>query len=106
MTETSIVTGDAKTTTSTPEHSPKFDMFATGVFTGIVVTTIVETGRGAVGILAKNPLLVLGTGIATGYFAHKYRKEIILSSNKIAEQGKDFVVRQKKSFIEMLGETE
>lgn len=84
--------------------TPKFDMFATGVATGIVVTTIVETGKGAVGILARNPLAVLGAGIVTGYFAHKYRKEIILSSHKIAEQSKDFVSRQKKSFSELLGE--
>lgn len=88
-----------------PQNTPKFDMFATGVATGIVVTTIVETGKGAVSMLAKNPLVVLGAGIVTGYFAHKYRKEIILSSNKVAEQSKDFVLRQKESFIEMLGES-
>lgn len=86
--------------------TPKFDMFASGVATGVVVTTIVETGKGAVGMLAKNPLVVLGAGIVAGYFAHKYRKEIILSSCKIAEQGKDFASRQKKNFVEMLGESE
>jgi hypothetical protein len=85
---------------------PNFDMFATGVATGVVVTTIVETGKGAVGILAKNPLVVLGAGIVAGYFAHKYRKAIILSSNKVAEQSKDFMSRQKKTFSELLAESE
>lgn len=98
--------GDSELIEPEQKCTPKFDMFATGVATGIVVTTIVETGKGAVGILAKNPLVVLGAGMLTGYFAHKYRKEIILSSNKLAEQGKDFVSRQKKSFVEMLAEIE
>ena len=86
--------------------TPKFDVFASGIATGIVATVIVETGKGAVSLLAKNPLVVLGAGIATGYFAHKYRKEIILSSHKVTEQTKDFVVRQKNSFVEMLSENE
>jgi hypothetical protein len=83
-----------------------FDMFATGIVTGVVVTTIVETGKGAVGLLAKNPLVVLSAGVMAGYFAHKYRKEIIVSSNKVAEQGKEFISRQKKSFSELLSETD
>lgn len=86
--------------------TPKFDMFATGVATGIVATIIVEASKTTVGILAKNPLVVLGAGIVTGYFAHKYRKAIILSSNKVAEQGKSFALRQKKQFEELLTESE
>lgn len=87
-------------------NSPDFDMFATGVVTGVVVTTIVEAGKGAIGILAKNPLVMLGAGIMTGYFAHKYRKEIILSSTKVTEHTKGFVSRQKQNFVNMLAETE
>lgn len=89
----------------TQKGTPKFDVFARGVATGLVATVIVEAGKSAVGILAKNPLVVFGAGIATGYFAHKYRKEIILSTDKVTEQTKDFVVRQKNSFVEMLGES-
>ena len=85
---------------------PNFDVFAGGVATGVVVTVIVETGKGAVTWLAKNPFFVLGAGIASGYFAHKYRKEIILSSNKVAEKSKDFVQRQKKGFSALLSEAE
>ncbi len=90
----------------TEKATPKFDVFARGVATGLVATVIVETGKSAVSILAKKPLVVLAAGIATGYFAHKYRKEIILSTDKVTEQTKDFVVRQKNSFVEMLGESE
>lgn len=86
------------------KSNSKFDMFASGIAMGVVVTTIVETGKGAVGILAKNPLVAFGAGVATGYFAHKYRKEIILSANKVTEQGKDFILRQKNSFAEMLAD--
>jgi hypothetical protein len=95
----------AKTESEQPKSTPSFDVFATGIGMGIVATIIVETGKGAVGMLSKNPLVVLGAGIMTGYFAHKYRKEIILSSNKVAEQGKDFVLRQKKNFSELLQES-
>jgi hypothetical protein len=87
-------------------NTPNFDMFAGGIVTGVVVTVIVETGKGALSLLAKNPLFVLGSGIAAGYFTHKYRKEIILSSHKVAEKSKDFVSRQKKSFSALLTDTE
>lgn len=83
---------------------PSFDMFATGIAMGVVATIVVETGKGAIGVLAKNPIVVLGAGIMSGYFAHKYRKEIILSSNKVAEQSKLFASKQKKKFSDLISE--
>lgn len=88
------------------QHSPAFDGFASGLATGIVATVIVETGKSTVSLLAKNPLVMFGAGVVTGYFAHKYRKEIIVSSKKITEQSKDFVARKKQKFVEIVSESE
>ncbi|MGZ8903369.1 MAG: hypothetical protein ACXW0H_07420 [Methylobacter sp.] len=86
-------------------QTPKFDMIAKGVATGVAVSTRVQTGRGAFSTLAKSPLFMFGLGLATGYFAHKYRKEIISATHKTAEQSKDFVLRQNENIIGMLGES-
>ena len=56
--------------------------------------------------LARHPLVMFSLGIAAGYMAHKYRKEIISITNKAAEQGKDFVLRQKENLKDLLAETQ
>lgn len=86
--------------------SPKFDRIVKGVATGVAVSTVTQTCRSVVSVVVKNPLAVFVIGFAAGYFAHKYRKGILLSSHKLAEQGKDFVTRQKKNFDELLDEGE
>ena len=48
-------------------------------------------------IFAKHPLLVFGAGVAVGFYAHKYRKEIIESAGQLGELGKDFVKQQEKA---------
>jgi hypothetical protein len=109
MTSTSNHTRSESITSEPIENqhgTPKFDLFASGVATGVLVTVIVETGKGAVSILARNPLFVFGAGFMSGYFTHKYRKEIILSANKVKKHSKDFVSRQKSSFVDMLEEIE
>ena len=88
------------------KQTPKIDMIAKGVATGVVVSTIVQTGRGVARTLVKNPLIMFGLGFATGYFAHKYRKEIISMTHKTAEQSKDFIVRQKEAISDMLAENQ
>jgi len=85
-------------------ETPDFDMLAKGVATGVVATIIVESGKGAIGTLAKNPFVMFSLGLVTGYFAHKYRKEIISVTHKTAEHGKDFMVRQKENLKNMLPE--
>jgi hypothetical protein len=85
-----------------PKHMSNFDMVATGVATGIIATAIMETGRGMVSLLAKNPLVIFSAGLATGYFVRKYRKGIILSANKLTNQGKDFAARRKKHIDDLL----
>ena len=109
MTQTSIsCNSDLKPSSATKllHDSSKMDNFATGVATGVAVTVIVETGKSAVKLLLKNPLVVLGAGIVTGYYAHKYRKEIVVTSHKVAHHTQDFVARQKLHLAELLNEND
>lgn len=55
-------------------------------------------------ILAKHPLLVFGLGVAAGYYAHKYRKEIIESATMVGEKGKDFVLNQRENLEDLVAE--
>ncbi len=81
-----------------------FKGVATGVATAVAATTIVQTGKGVITTLARHPLVMFSLGIAAGYFAHKYRKEIISITSKTAEQSKDFVLRQKENLGDMIAE--
>ena len=65
-------------------HSSKVEVVAKGVATAVAATTIIQTGKGVISTLAKNPLVMFSLGIAAGYLAHKYRKEIIAISSKAA----------------------
>jgi hypothetical protein len=87
-------------------NSSKVEVIAKGVTTAVAATTIVQTGKGVMSSLAKHPLVMFGLGIAAGYLAHKYRKEIISISSKTAEQGKDFVLRQKENLKDLLAEAQ
>ncbi len=80
------------------------EVVAKGVATGVAATTIIQTGKGVVTTLAKHPLVMFSLGIAAGYLAHKYRKEIISISSKTAEQSKDFVLRQKENLRDIIAE--
>jgi hypothetical protein len=87
-------------------HSSKVEVVAKGVATAVAATTIVQTGKGVMATLARHPLVMFSLGIAAGYLAHKYRKEIITISSKTAEQSKDFVLRQKENLKDLLAETQ
>lgn len=55
-------------------------------------------------VFSKHPLLVFTLGVATGFFAHKYRKEIIASATRATELGKDFVMHQKENLEDLVSE--
>ena len=82
------------------------ELVVKSVATAVVATAIVEAGVGITKTLAKQPLVLLGLGMVTGYFSYKYRKEIIAISSHTAEQGKDFIVRQKNNFNDLLNEVQ
>ena len=89
-----------------PEHMPKMEMLAMGVATGVAATVIVQTGKGLLLTLSRNPLFMFGVGIITGCYAHKYRKEIISVSRYSADQSRDYIVRQKQHLQVILKERE
>ena len=87
-------------------HSSKGELVVKGVATAVAASAIIQTGKEAVITLARHPLIMFGLGIAAGYLAHKYRKEIISITGKTAEQSKDFVLRQKENIKDLIAETQ
>ena len=92
--------------TTAGSHSSKGELVVKGVATAVAASAIIQTGKEAVITLARHPLIMFGLGIAAGYLAHKYRKEIISITSKTAEQSKDFVLRQKENIKDLLAETQ
>lgn len=101
---TPIKTGKGQMTID-GSHSSKGDVIVKGVATAVAASTIIQTGKGVMTTLAKHPLVMFSLGIAAGYLAHKYRKEIISITSKTAEQSKDFVLRQKENFRDLIAES-
>jgi hypothetical protein len=87
-------------------HSSKGELVVKGVATAVAASTIIQTGKGVMTTLAKHPIVMLSLGIAAGYLAHKYRKEIISVTSKTAGQSKDFVLRQKENLKDMIAEAQ
>ena len=75
-----------------------------GAAVGIAAATQTHTGKGFMSVFSKHPLLVFTLGVATGFFAHKYRKEIIASATRATELGKDFVMHQKENLEDLVSE--
>lgn len=61
-------------------------------------------GKGLLGGLARNPLVLLAAGVAAGYVLFKYQKEIVETAAKLAGMGKDFVAHQKENLDDLLAE--
>jgi hypothetical protein len=57
------------------------------------------------GNVAKHPVLVFGLGLIAGYMVYKYRKEIVSSTTKVVDAGKDFVLQQKENLEDLVAET-
>jgi hypothetical protein len=75
-----------------------------GAAIGIAAATQTHSGKGLMSVFSKHPFLVFTLGVATGYFAHKYRKEIIASATRATELGKDFVMHQKENLEDLVAE--
>lgn len=72
---------------------------------GAIVSSTVHTGSRLMSNIAKHPVLVFGLGLATGYLVYKYRKEIISSTSKVVDAGKDFVLQQKENLEDIVAES-
>ncbi len=66
---------------------------------------IVHTGSKLMKNIAKHPVLVFGLGAVAGYLIYKYRKEIISSTTKAVDVGKDFVLQQKENLEDIVAES-
>jgi hypothetical protein len=86
-------------------QSSKIEVVAKGVATAVAATTIVQTGKGVMTTLARHPFVMFSLGVAAGYWAHKYRKQIILITSKTTEQSKGFVLRQKENLRDLIAES-
>lgn len=62
-------------------------------------------GKGLLGGLLRNPLLIFATGIAAGYLLFRYQKEIVETATKLTGMGKDFVAHQKENLDDLIAET-
>ena len=68
-------------------------------------------GRSLLGFsLLRNPLTLLAgglaAGVAVGFLAHKYEKEIIEGLAKVSGMGKDFALNQKENLGDLMAEAE
>lgn len=59
-------------------------------------------GKSQLAKLLHNPFVLFGLGVAVGYAVHKYRKEIIETANRAAEQSKDFVLQQRENLEDLV----
>jgi hypothetical protein len=78
------------------------NMMSRPVASGVIATTGYLAGRGLLRGFFGNPWVLLATGVAAGYFLHKYEKEIVLAVTKATGAGKDFVLHQKENLEDML----
>ncbi|MCK4841670.1 MAG: hypothetical protein KAT04_07275 [Methylococcales bacterium] len=76
------------------------------IMAGSVATVTVKSGEKLMSKLAKHPVLIFGLGVAVGYVAYKYRKEIVSSVGKATDAGKDFVLQQKENLEDIVAETQ
>lgn len=72
---------------------------------GSVASATVSTGGKLMSKISKHPVLVFGLGVVAGYFVYKYRKEIISSTTKAVDAGRDFVLNQKENLEDIVAES-
>lgn len=61
-------------------------------------------GRGVLGRLLTNPLVLFGAGVAVGYLGFRYRKEITAAVVRGTEMGKDAVLNARESLADLVEE--
>ena len=96
----------ARTAIERIERASKSDVLTKGVATAVAASTIIQTGKGVITVLARHPFVMFGLGIGAGYFAHKHRRKIISIANRTAKHSKDFVLHQKENLKDILADTQ
>ena len=72
---------------------------------GSVASAAVNTGGKLMNKISKHPVLIFGLGVVAGYLIYKYRKEIISSTTKVVDAGRDFVLNQKENLEDIVAES-
>ena len=65
----------------------------------MMAATGFAAGRGLLGAS-------LAAGVAAGFLAHKYQKEIVEGLSKASGMGKDFALQQKENLNDLMAEAE
>lgn len=91
--------------TKAVKKSHSGDSLPREVFKGSIASAIVYSGSKFMSIAVKNPVVVFGLGLVSGFLIHKYRKDIIASTTKVVDAGKDFVLQQKENLEDLVAET-
>ena len=78
---------------------------AKDIFNSTVAGATVLGGSKIMNEIAKHPVLVFGLGLVMGAVVYKYRKEIIASTTRVVDAGKDFVLQQKENLEDIVAET-
>jgi hypothetical protein len=72
---------------------------------GVAMSVGYVAGRSLFGRLLFNPVVMLGAGIAIGYYGYKYRKEIVAAVAKASDMGKDVVLNAKENLADLVEES-
>ena len=75
-----------------------------GVVMGFIISGVTHASKNITRTLFSHPIALFSTGVVTGYLMHKYRKEIIIVGSRTAVESKNFVLRQKENFGDLLAE--
>jgi hypothetical protein len=86
-------------------HGNSANSMAKEVVKGSIVSSTVYAGGKFMSNAAKHPVLVFGLGFVAGFMIYKYRKEIISSTTKAVDAGKDFVLQQKENLEDIVAES-
>jgi hypothetical protein len=86
-------------------HGTPMKSISSEVLKGSMASATVHSGNKLMKNIAKHPVLVFGLGVVAGYLVYKYRKEIISSTTKVVDAGKDFVLQQKENLEDIVAET-
>lgn len=72
--------------------------------TGAVMAASAAGGRSLLGRVFTHPLVMFALGATAGYFAYKYRKEIVDAAMRASEMGKDYVLNRKETLEDLVEE--
>lgn len=86
------------------QHSKQSTSLTKQIAKGTLASVVLEAGSVYMSKIIKNPAMVFGLGVVTGYFIYKYRKDIINNTNKVVDAGKDFILQQKENLEDIVAE--